>query len=44
MFEPTGGDEQASELVVSAPVDEMVHAILAHTTLSARMAERLGIT
>jgi hypothetical protein len=39
----TDGDEAAAELMVSAPVDEMVHAILAQYTLCVRMAARLGI-
>ncbi|MGH8905796.1 MAG: hypothetical protein ACRD0K_04625 [Egibacteraceae bacterium] len=44
VYELTGGDEAAAELVVSAPVDEMVHAILAQYTLCVRMTRRLGIT
>jgi hypothetical protein len=43
MFELTDGDESAAELVVSAPVDEMVHAVLAQYTLCQTMTERLGI-
>jgi hypothetical protein len=33
VFELTGGDEKAAELVVPAPVDEMVHAVLAQANL-----------
>ncbi len=43
VYELSGGDEEAAELVVSAPVDEMVHAVLAQYTLSQTMTERLGI-
>lgn len=43
VFELTGGDEHAAELVVSAPVDEMVHALLAQYTLCQSMTARLGI-
>lgn len=43
VFELSGGDEHAAELVVSAPVDEMVHAALAQYTLCHTMTERLGI-
>jgi hypothetical protein len=43
VFELSGGDEETAELVVSAPVDEMVHAILAQYTLCQAMTERLGI-
>ena len=38
-----GGDEETAELVVSAPVDEMVHAVLAQYTLCQHMTQRLGI-
>ncbi|MPZ87522.1 MAG: hypothetical protein GEU81_05490 [Nitriliruptorales bacterium] len=44
VYELSGGDETAAELVVSAPVDEMVHAILAQYTLCVRMTRRLGMT
>lgn len=44
VYELTRGDETAAELVVSAPVDEMVHATLAQYTLCVRMTHRLGIT
>ena len=43
VFELTAGDEHAAELVVSAPVDEMVHAVLAQYTLCQTMTARLGI-
>jgi hypothetical protein len=43
VFELTGGHEEAAELVVSAPVDEMVHAVLAQYTLCQIMTQRLGI-
>lgn len=43
VFELSGGDEHAAALVVSAPVDEMVHAVLAQYTLCQTMTERLGI-
>ncbi|AGL19477.1 hypothetical protein [Actinoplanes sp. N902-109] len=43
VFELSGGDEHAAELEVSAPVDEMVHAILAQYTLCQDMTAKLGI-
>jgi hypothetical protein len=43
VFELTDGDEHAAELEVSAPIDEMVHAILAQFTLVQRMTAVLGI-
>lgn len=43
VFELSGGDEEAAELVVSAPVDEMVHAVLAQYTLCQTMTGKLGI-
>lgn len=43
VYELTDGNEEAAELVVSAPVDEMVHAVLAQATLVGRMQARLGI-
>ena len=43
VFELTGGDENAADLVVSIPVDEMVHAVLAQYTLCQNMTARLGI-
>jgi hypothetical protein len=44
VFELTGGDEEIAELEISAPVDEMVHAVLAQYTLCQTMTARLGIT
>lgn len=41
VFELTGGDEQAAELLVPAPVDEMVHAVLAQFTLMSRIQSDL---
>jgi hypothetical protein len=43
MFELTGS-EAAAELDVSAPVDEMVHALTAQFTLLSRIQTRLGLT
>jgi hypothetical protein len=43
VFELTGGDEETAELEISAPVDEMVHAILAQYTLCQTMTAKLGI-
>lgn len=43
VWELTGEDETAAELQIAAPVDEMVHAILAQYTLCQRMTARLGI-
>lgn len=43
VFELTDGDETAAELLVSAPVDEMVHAVLAQHTLVVQLQQRLGI-
>jgi hypothetical protein len=43
VFELTDGDEQAAELLVSGPVDEMVHAVLAQYTLCQTMTARIGI-
>ena len=44
VFELTGGDEEAAELLVPAPVDEMIHAVLAQFTLMSRMQRDLGVT
>jgi hypothetical protein len=44
IYELTGGDEAAAELVISAPVDEMVHAVIAQYTLCVRMQTRTAIT
>ncbi|GAA2516472.1 hypothetical protein [Winogradskya humida] len=43
VFELSDGDEHAAELEISAPVDEMVHAILAQYTLCQTMTGKLGI-
>jgi hypothetical protein len=43
VFELTGGDERAAELLVPAPVDEMVHAVLAQFTVMTRMQADLGV-
>ncbi|RKN50449.1 hypothetical protein [Micromonospora endolithica] len=43
VFELTGGDEQAAELLVPAPVDEMIHAVLAQFTLMTRLQADLGV-
>lgn len=43
VYEMTEGDEDAAELIVSPPVDEMVHAVLAQHTLCVQMQARLGI-
>jgi hypothetical protein len=43
VFELSGGDEHLAELEISAPVDEMVHAVLAQYTLCQTMTARLGI-
>lgn len=43
VFELTCGDEEAAELEISAPVDEMVHATLAQYTLCQTMTAKLGI-
>ncbi len=43
VYELTGGDEQAAELRVPAPVDEMIHAVLAQFTIMTRMQADLGV-
>jgi len=43
VFELSGGDEEAAELLVPAPVDEMIHAVLAQFTLMSRMQADLGV-
>ncbi|MET9263752.1 hypothetical protein [Amycolatopsis sp. NPDC004079] len=43
VFELTGGDEAAAELLVPAPVDEMIHAVLAQFTVMTRMQTDLGV-
>lgn len=44
VFELTDSNEDAAELLVSAPVDEMVHAVLAQFTVMTRMQSDLRIT
>jgi hypothetical protein len=44
VYELSDEDEHAAELVVSPPVDEMVHAVLAQYTLCVRLQQRTGIT
>jgi hypothetical protein len=43
VYELSAGDEHEAELEISAPVDEMVHAVLAQYTLCQQMTARLGI-
>jgi hypothetical protein len=43
VYELSGGDEHAAELVISAPVDEMVHAVLAQYTLCGTIERALNI-
>jgi len=43
VYELSGGDEVAAELLVSAPVDEMVHAVLAQFTVMTRMQRDLEL-
>ncbi|MGP3978981.1 hypothetical protein ACTWQF_34200 [Streptomyces sp. 8N114] len=43
VFEMTGGDEHAAELVIPAPVDEMVHALLAQHNLARRFETETGL-
>jgi hypothetical protein len=43
VFDATS-DDIAAELLVSPPVDEMVHAIIAQAGLTKRIFDRLGIT
>ena len=43
VFELTYGDEHAAELVISAPVDEMIHAVLAQFTLCVRIMGRTDV-
>ncbi|MEU8158852.1 hypothetical protein [Micromonospora parva] len=44
VFDLSGGDERAAELLVPAPVDEMIHAVLAQFTLMTRLQSDLGVT
>jgi hypothetical protein len=43
VYELSGGNEAAAELLASAPVDEMVHAILAQHTVAVRIQGRTGV-
>lgn len=43
VWDLTGGDEDAAELLVSLPVDEMVHAVLAQTNLMFQMVGDTGV-
>jgi len=43
VFELTEGDEHAAELMISAPVDEMIHAVLAQFTLCVRIMRRTNV-
>ena len=44
VFELTDGDEQAAELLVPGPIDEMVHAVLAQFTVMTRIQTDIGVT
>jgi hypothetical protein len=43
VFELSGGDEKAAELLVPSPIDEMVHAVLAQFTVMTKLQADLGI-
>jgi hypothetical protein len=43
VYELTDGDEEAAELLVSSPVDEMIHAVLAQFTLMTQLQRALGV-
>lgn len=43
VYELTRGDEAAAELLVPAPVDEMVHAVLAQFTVMTTLQSELGV-
>ena len=43
VYELTDGDEQAAELLCAAPVDEMVHAVIAQHTIMTRMQNDLVV-
>lgn len=43
VFELTDGNEQAAELLIAAPVDEMVHAVIAQHTIMTRMQNDLDL-
>lgn len=44
VFALTGGDEQAAELLLPLPVDDMVHAVLAQHTVIGRIERDLDVT
>ncbi len=44
VFELTGGDEQAADLLVPGPVDEMIHAVLAQFTVMTRLQTEIVVT
>ncbi len=43
VYELTQGDEQAAELLISLPVDEMTHAVLAQHNILTGLQLRLGV-
>lgn len=43
VFELSGGDEQAAELLLPLPVDDMVHAVLAQHTVMSWIERDLGV-
>lgn len=43
VYDLTGANEEAAELVIAAPVDEMIHAVLAQFTLATQIAARTGV-
>lgn len=43
VYELTDGDEQAAELLCAAPVDEMVHAVIAQHTIMTRIQNDLNV-
>lgn len=43
VFELTGGDEKAAELLLPLPVDDMVHAVLAQHTVMSWIERDLGV-
>ncbi|KUF19499.1 hypothetical protein [Streptomyces silvensis] len=43
VYEMTAGDEEAAEIPVAVPVDEMIHALAAQFTVLSRIQDRTGI-
>lgn len=43
VFDLSGGDEEAAELLLPLPVDDMVHAVLAQHTVMSRIEHDLGV-